>query len=76
MFSVSVSYGSGKSFSIRTPVMADRLPEAERYVTQMLSRVFPDIEFVMVHTGDLEYMVYTVEEPIAVVQIRTEGENV
>lgn len=76
MFSVKVSYGSGNSFSIRTPVMADRLPEAERYVTKMLNRVFPDLTFVMVHTGDLEYAVYPVDEPIAIVQITTGDEDV
>ncbi len=76
MFSVKVSYGSGNSFSISTPVMADRLPEAESYVTAMLGRVFPDVEFVMVHVGDLVYNVYRVDEPIAVVHIQTGGDDV
>ena len=76
MFNVKVTYGSGGSFSISTPVMADRLPDAEKYVSAMLSRVFPDITFVMVHTGDLGYAVYRIDEPIAVVQIETAGENV
>lgn len=76
MFNAKVTYGSGNSFSISTPIMADRLPEAEKYVTGMLSRVFPDITFVMVHTGDLEYAVYPIDEPIAVVQIETAGEDV
>ncbi len=76
MFNVKVTYGSGGSFSVSTPVMADRLPDAEKYVTAMLGRVFPDVTFVMVHTGDLEYAVYPVDEPIATVQIETAGENV
>lgn len=73
MFNAKVMYGSGNSFSICTPVMADRLPEAERYVSKMLGRVFPDIEFVMVHCGDLVYKVYPVDEPIAIVEIETAG---
>ncbi len=76
MFNVKVTYGSGGSFSISTPVMADRLPEAEQYVTAMLGRVFPDVTFVMVHIGDLEYAVYPIDEPIATVQIETAGEDV
>lgn len=71
MFNAKVTYGSGGSFSILTPIVADRLPEAEQYVTAMLSRVFPDVEVVMVHVGDLKYKVYPVDEPIAVVQIET-----
>lgn len=76
MFNVKVSYGSGNSFSIRTPIMADRLPEAEAAVTAMLARVFPDIETVMVHMGDLEYSVYELNEPIAHVIIETGDEDV
>jgi len=76
MFSVKVSYGSGNSFAIRTPVIADRLPDAERYVVTMLNRVFPDQELVMVHTGDLRYAVYPIDEPIAIVEIVTGGEDV
>ncbi len=76
MFNVKVTYGSGGSFSIITPVMADRLPDAEKCVSAMLGRVFPDITFVMVHTGDLEYAVYAIDEAIATVQIETAGENV
>ena len=76
MFIAKVTYGSGNSFSICTPVMAERLPDAEQYVTAMLSRVFPDITFVMVHTGDLEYAVYPIDEPIATVQIETAGDHV
>jgi len=76
MFNAKVTYGSGNSFSISTPVVADRLPEAESYVKAMLGRVFPDITFVMVHTGDLEYAVYPIDEPIATVQIETAGEDV
>jgi len=76
MFNVKVSYGSGNSFSILTPVMADRLPEAEQYVTAMLSRVFPDNNIVMVHVGDLAYKVYRIDEPIAIVQIETAGDDV
>jgi len=76
MFNAKVTYGSGNSFSISTPIMADRLPDAEQYVTAMLNRVFPDIAFVMVHTGDLEYAVYPVDDPIAIVQIETAGEDV
>ena len=71
MFNAKVTYGSGNSFSIATPIMADRLPEAEQYVKVMLNKVFPDITFVMVHTGDLEYAVYPIDEPIAIVQIET-----
>lgn len=76
VFNAKVTYGSGDSFSISTPVMADRLPEAESYVTAMLARVFPDIEFVMVHVGDLVYKVYPVDEPIATVLIETGGDHV
>ena len=76
MFNAKVTYGSGNSFSISTPIIADRLPEAEQYVTAMLGRVFPDITFIMVHTGDLEYAIYPVDEPIATVQIETAGEDV
>lgn len=76
MFNVEVRYGSGNSFTVRTPVMADRLPDAEHYVTRMLDTVFPDIDVVMVHTGDLHYKVYRVDEPIAEVDIVTGGENV
>ncbi len=76
MFNVKVTYGSGDSFSIATPIIADRLPEAESYVTGMLSRVFPDITFVMVHEEDLIYKVYRIDEPIATVEIETGGENV
>jgi len=73
MFNVKITYGSGDSFSITTPVMAERLMETEHYVTAMLSRVFPDIEFVMVHVGDLQYKVYQVYESIATVHIETGG---
>ena len=73
MFNVKVTYGSGNSFSISTDVMADRLPDAENHVSAMLSRVFPDIEFVLVHVGDLKYNVYRVDEPIATVHINTVG---
>lgn len=76
MFNVKVMYGSGNSFSIFTPVMAERLPDAERYVTAMLSRVFPDVDIVMVHVGELVYKVYPIDEPIATVQIETGDENV
>jgi len=76
MFNAKVTYGSGGSFSISTPILADRLPDAEKYVTAMLNRVFPDIAFVMVHTGDLEYAVYPIDEPIATVQIETAGDDV
>ncbi len=76
MFNAKVTYGSGNSFSISTPIIADRLPEAEQYVTAMLGRVFPNITFIMVHTGDLEYAIYPVDEPIAIVQIETAGEDV
>ena len=76
MFSVTVNYVGGHSLAIRTPVIADRLPEAERYVVKMLNRVFPDIETVMVHTGDLRYAVYPIDEPIAIVEIVTGGEDV
>lgn len=76
MFNAKVVYGSGNSFSILTPVIADRLPEAEHYVTAMLSRVFPDITIVMVHEGDLVYKVYQIDEPIATVQIETETDHV
>jgi len=76
MFNAKVTYGSGNSFSISTPIIADRLPEAEHYVTAMLGRVFPDVTFIMVHTGDLEYAVYPVDEPIAIVQIETAGDDV
>ena len=76
MFNVKVTYGSGNSFAIKTPVMADRLPEVEHYVTAMLNRVFPDITFIMVHEGDLEYGVYVIDEPISRVQIETAGEDV
>lgn len=76
MFNVKVTYGSGGSFSVSTPVIADRLPEAENYVTAMLGRVFPDITFVMVHVGDLVYRVYAIDEPIAEVLIETAGEDV
>jgi len=76
VFNVKVTYGSGNSFSICTSVMADRLPQAERYVAEMLNRVFPDIDTVMVHDEDLEYKVYRVDEPIAVVLIETGGEDV
>lgn len=76
MFHLKISYGSGDSFSITTPVMADRLPEVERRATMMLARVFPDIKFVMVHEGDLAYSVYPVDEPIARVQIETAGDYV
>ena len=76
MFNVKVTYGSGNSFAIKTPVMADRLPEAEQYVTAMLNRVFPDTTIVMVHEGDLHYAVYAIDDPIAVVQIETAGEDV
>jgi len=76
MFNAKVTYGSGGSFSISTPILADRLPDAEKYVTAMLNRVFPDIAFVMVHTGDLEYTVYPIDEPIATVQIETAGDDV
>lgn len=71
MFNAKVTYGSGGSFTVRTPVMADRLPEAESAVTAMLGRVFPDLCIVMVHEGDLLYKVYVVDEPIATVQIET-----
>lgn len=71
MFNAKVTYGSGNSFSVKTPIMADRLPEAESAVTAMLSRVFPDFCIVMVHEGDLAYNVYAVDEPIATVQIET-----
>ncbi len=76
MFNAKVTYGSGNSFSIITPIIAERLPDAEKYVTAMLGRVFPDITFVMVHTGDLEYAVYRIDEAIATVQIETAGEDV
>ncbi len=76
MFKAKVTYGSGNSFSISTPIIAERLPEAEQYVTAMLGRVFPDITFVMVHTGDLEYAVYPVDDAIATVQIETTSDNV
>ncbi len=76
MFNAKVTYGSGNSFSISTPIIAERLPDAEQYVTAMLSRVFPDIAFVMVHTGDLEYAVYPIDDPIATVQIETAGDDV
>ncbi len=76
MFNAKVTYGSGNSFAIQTPIMADRLPEAESAVTAMLGRVFPDIQFVMVHEGDLMYNVYQVYEPLATVQIETEGDDV
>ena len=76
MFNAKVTYGSGNSFSISTPIIADRLPEAEKYVSAMLNRVFPDITFVMVHTGNLEYAIYPIDEPIAIVQIETAGEDV
>lgn len=76
MFNVKVIYGSGDSFSILTPIMADRLPEAEQYVTAMLSRVFPDVDIVMVHVGELVYKVYVIDEPIATVQIETGGDDV
>jgi len=76
MFNAKVTYGSGNSFSISTPIIADRLPDAEKYVSAMLSRVFPDVTFVMVHTGDLEYAVYPVDDPIAIVQIETATEDV
>jgi len=76
MFNAKVTYGSGGSFAITTPIVADRLPEAESYVTAMLGRVFPDITFVMVHTGDLEYAVYRIDEPIATVQIETASDDV
>jgi len=76
MFNAKVTYGSGGSFAISTPIIADRLPEAESYVTAMLSRVFPDITFVMVHTGDLEYAVYAIDEPVAIVQIETASDDV
>jgi hypothetical protein len=56
--------------------MADRLPEAESYVTAMLARVFPDMEIVMVHVGDLVYKVYPIDEPVAIVQIETGGDDV
>jgi len=73
MFNVKVTYGSGNSFSISTDIMADRLPDAEHHVSAMLSRVFPDIEFVLVHVGDLKYNVYRIDEPIATVHINTVG---
>jgi len=76
MFNAKVTYGSGNSFSISTPIMADRLPDAEKYVSAMLGRVFPDIAFIMVHTGDLEYVVYPVDDPIAIVQIETASDDV
>ncbi len=76
MFNAKVTYGSGNSFSISTPIIAERLPDAEKYVTAMLGRVFPDITFVMVHTGDLEYAVFPIDEPIATVQIETASEDV
>lgn len=76
MFSVKVSYGSGNSFSVLTPIMADRLPDAESAVTAMLGRVFPDLTIVMIHEGDLRYNVYAVDEPIATVQIETRGDDV
>lgn len=71
MFNAKVTYGSGNSFSVQTPIVAERLPEAESAVTAMLSRVFPDFTLVMVHEGDLKYHVYEVDEPIAVVEIET-----
>lgn len=76
MFHLKITYGSGDSFSITTPVVADRLPEVERQATKMLSRVFPDTKFIMVHEGDLAYGVYPVDEPIARVQIETAGDDV
>lgn len=76
MFNVKVTYGSGDSFSITTPVMADRLPEAESYVTAMLARVFPDIQFVLVHEGDLVYKAYAIDEPIASVQIEVGNDDI
>lgn len=76
MFNAKIVYGSGNSFSILTPVMADRLPEAERYIVAMLNRVFPDVDIVMVHVGELVYKVYPIDEPIATVQIETGGDDV
>jgi len=76
MFSVKIKYGSGKSFAVTTPVMADRLPEAEAVAVGMLNRVFPDFEVVMIHRDDLEYHVYRIDEPIAIVNIKTGGDNV
>lgn len=73
MFNVKVTYGSGNSFSLSTDIAADRLPDAEHHVSAMLASVFPDIEFVLVHVGDLNYNVYTIDEPIATVHIQTTG---
>lgn len=75
MFNVVITYGSANSFAIKTPVMADRLPEVEQYVVRMLKRAFPASCIVMVHAGDLVYRVYAVDEPIAIVEIKTGGDD-
>jgi len=76
MFNIKVNYGSGNSFNVRQPVVADRLPEAEEAALTMLNRLFPDVDFVLVHIGDLMYHVYRVDEPMATVNISTGGDNV
>ncbi|KKN09379.1 hypothetical protein LCGC14_1047300 [marine sediment metagenome] len=76
MFNIKVSYGSGNSFNVRQLVVADCLPEAEESALAVLTRLFPDIEFVLVHNGDLSYNMYRVDEPMAVVNISIGGDNV
>lgn len=76
MFNIKVSYGSGNSFNVRQPVVADRLPEAEASALTMLGRLFPDVDFVLVYIDGLTYHVYRVDEPIAHVQITTGDDDV
>jgi len=76
MFNIKVSYGSGNSFNVRQPVVADRLPEAEESVLVLLGRLFPDIDFVLVYVDGLTYHVHQVDEPIAHVQITTRDDDV
>ena len=76
MFNIKVSYGSGNSFNVRQPVVADRLPEAEESALALLTRLFPDIDFVLVHHEDLTYCVYRVDEPLALVHISTGDDDV
>jgi len=71
MFNIKVTYGSGNSMTVTQPVLGERLPEAEASAISVLNRLFPDIDFVLVHHEDLTYCVYQVDEPFAYVNIAT-----
>ena len=73
MFNIIVHPLDNKSYQVTQRCNADTLSDTEGFIKSIIDRLYPDKAYIIIYRGDLTYEIYEVNEPMAIVEIRSIG---